>query len=105
MHIAHPNDSRHSLAKRFIDLKAFGQLNWGNPLRKCTRTIDIVQRGIAMYHCERNTAERIRVLTDDGRAQASASIDPYSAEPVDLLREARLVQGTPPPIPGALELI
>jgi hypothetical protein len=37
-------------------------------------------------------AERIRVLTEAARAQASAGVDSYSAELVDLLRQARMEQ-------------
>jgi hypothetical protein len=103
VHIACPKDLRHSLAGRLIDRRAFGPLNWGNPLRKCPRAIDIVQRSIDMAHPGLNRAERIRVLTEAARAQASAGVDSYSAELVDLLRQARMEQWTPPPIPDTLE--
>ena len=105
MHIACPKDLRHSLAGRIIDRRVFGPLNWENPLRKCPRAIVIVQRSIDMNSAGLKRAERIRDLTAEARAQASAGIHSYSAELVNLIREARLEQWTPPPIPGALEPI
>jgi hypothetical protein len=94
VHIARAKDPRYLPAKRFINLRAFGQLNWGNPLRTCTRAIDIVQRGIDMYYSEHNTADKIKMLTDAERARSSTDIDPYSTELVDLIRETQQEQMT-----------
>ena len=86
MHIACPKDLRHSLAGRIIDRRAFSPLNWGNPLRKCPRAIEIVQRSIDMNFSGQDRAERIRALTDAKRARASAGVHSYSAELVNLIR-------------------
>ena len=92
MHIASPKDLGHSLAGRLIDQRVFGPLNWENPLRKNPRAIVIVQRSIEMNSAGQKRAERIRVLTEAARAQASAGVDSYSAELVNLLRQARMEQ-------------
>ena len=55
-----------------------------------------------MYYSERNTAEKIKILTDAERARSSTDIDPYSTELVDLIRETRQEQMT---IHGAFQLI